>query len=142
MSAATHPSLLHPAHAAAERHDEAVFIVSPAEAYARAFARAGLPVPASLAIRLPLPLSDASDDDLHRLLAQLDDREAALTQVGDRLARLLPETAEERVLYGPLLRAGLESTTAVRDCLLLELNWRTTRAVVATAARTTPGGRK
>lgn len=46
------------------------------------------------------------------------------------------------MLYGPLLRAGLESTIAVRDCLLLELNWRATRADAATAARTAAGGQK
>lgn len=135
MSAPTHPT---PTPPEPDQPSEFVFAASPAEAYARAFARAGVPVRASLTVRLPLQLSAAGDDELHRLLAQLDDREAALTLVRDRLARL-PEKAEARVLYGPLLRCGLESTAAVRECLLTELNWRTDRTAAATAEGVGPG---
>jgi hypothetical protein len=42
------------------------------------------------------------------------------------------------VLYGPLLRAGLESTATVRDCLLLELSWRAARTAAA-AEHPAPG---
>jgi hypothetical protein len=76
MSAPNHPIPTHPTNPEPDQSREVVFAVAPAEAYARAFARAGLTVPDSLAVRLPLPLSDAGDDELHRLLAQLDDREA------------------------------------------------------------------
>jgi hypothetical protein len=106
---------------------EVTFIPSPAEAYARAFACVGVPMPASLTVRLPMPFSAAPDAALHHLLAQLDEREAVLGIVMDRLRRL-PAAAEEPVLYGPLLEAGLESTTSIRECLLLELSWRAARA--------------
>lgn len=104
-----------------------LFVPCPAEAYARAFARVGVTMPSSLTLRMPMPLSAAPDAALLHLLAQLDEREAALRAVQNRLDRL-PTGAEERVLYGPLMEAALESTISIRACLHLELSWRAARA--------------
>lgn len=73
-SATTHPTQIHPTTPGPDQSGEVVLTVVPAEAYARAFARAGITLPDSLSVRLPLPLSAAPDAELHRLLAQLDDR--------------------------------------------------------------------
>lgn len=103
---------------------EPLLIPTPAAAYDRAFARAGVPVPT--AVRLPNPLSQASDEALLELLNAVESREEALLRVLAALPGLRYREAErafdERVLW-----AGVEATSVIRECVLTELTWRATR---------------